>query len=244
LTWISDPRGFKYTISAEKTTVTAKTDTSVNEYILEVHLKALESLQNHLLRCAAPSSEIANFARLLSAGQLKRFLLKTRWRINRLAGKFYKFIQGKRIMGDERLSKEPKKDLFADLLKTDWLTPGKEIQWDKLGEQLQKDIKKGIVDLTTLTIATTGVGGKKIETNIKLTGDIESTNEVLSGDELVAYHERMAKLSIDIMKTYAQIFIQIISVFVPWAGIKIPDDVLKNLQDLIKGISLSPAASK
>jgi len=94
-------------------------------------------------------------------------------------------------------------------------------------------IKEALVELSQLTITTKGEGGKEIRTVIKLTGDIESTTS-LTGDQLAEYHERMAALSVDIMRTYAQIFIQVLGVFVPWAGISIPPEVFATLTELVK----------
>ncbi len=104
-----------------------------------------------------------------------------------------------------------------------------------------KDLKDALIDLTQLTITTKGDANKEIRTTIKLTGDVESTT-TLKGDQLATYHEKMANLSINIMRTYAQIFIQLISVFIPLAGVKIPDEVIKSIADLIKtGFSLESA---
>ena len=96
-----------------------------------------------------------------------------------------------------------------------------------------KAIEEALIDLTQLTITTKGEGGKEIKTTIKLTGDVESTTS-LTGEQLASYHEKMANVSINIMKTYAQIFIQIISVFIPWAGFSIPEGVLESISKLIK----------
>ena len=94
-------------------------------------------------------------------------------------------------------------------------------------------IREALVELSQLTITTKGEGGKEIRTVIKLTGDIESTTS-LTGDQLAEYHERMAALSVDIMRTYAQIFIQVLGVFIPWAGISVPPEVFTTLTELVK----------
>ena len=96
-----------------------------------------------------------------------------------------------------------------------------------------KAIEEALIDLTQLTITTKGEGGKEIKTIIKLTGDVVSITS-LPDDQLASYHEKMANVSINIMKTYAQIFIQLVSVFIPWAGFSIPDGVLESITDLIK----------
>jgi hypothetical protein len=105
-------------------------------------------------------------------------------------------------------------------------------------------LKDAVTDLTQLTITTIGADGKKIETIIKLTGDVETTTE-LKGAQLTEFHEKMADFSVNIMKTYAQIFIQLVSVFIPWAGIDIPKDVFTNLNDLVKtGFKLPSTSSE
>ena len=83
-----------------------------------------------------------------------------------------------------------------------------------------------------MTITTIGQGDKKIETIIKLTGDVETTT-TLKEDQLAEFHEKMANFSVNIMKTYAQIFIQLISVFIPFAGVKIPPDVFTTIKELV-----------
>lgn len=105
-------------------------------------------------------------------------------------------------------------------------------------------LKDALTDLTQLTITTKGADGKKIETIIKLTGDVETTTE-LKGAQLTEFHEKMADFGINIMKTYAQIFIQLVSVFIPWAGIDIPKNVFTNLNDLVKtGFKLPSTSSE
>jgi hypothetical protein len=103
---------------------------------------------------------------------------------------------------------------------------------DKEGfEKLSVELQKSIEDLTTLTITTKGDDGKQLETKIRLTGDIETTTKLTDDEKLGELHERMMKEGIRIMKLYAEIVIQVISIFLPWAGIKVD---LGQLEAVIK----------
>lgn len=117
---------------------------------------------------------------------------------------------------------------------------GDYIDWTKLGidPNMQKQVKEFFEDLTTLTITTVGSDGEEIITNIKLIGDIHSKTQ-LKGDKLVKYHERMADVGVNLIKTYAQIAIATISIFLPWAGLKLDNDALNTLKEAFKQISIA-----
>ena len=110
-----------------------------------------------------------------------------------------------------------------------------------LDVEIRKLLEEALKNLTQLKIKTTGEGGKSIETIIKLTGDVE-TKTTLAVDQLAEYHERLANFSLNIIKTYAQIFTMIISVVIPWAGFTIPSETMKNITELVKALSLETPA--
>ena len=101
----------------------------------------------------------------------------------------------------------------------------------KLPPELQVKIDKFIEDITTLTITTKGKN-EEIVTNIKLIGDISSETS-LQGDKLMEYHEKMTNASVNLIKTYAQIVIQTMRVFLPWTGINLNADFFKQIGELV-----------
>lgn len=117
---------------------------------------------------------------------------------------------------------------------------GDYIDWAKLeiDPKIQKQIKEFFEDLTTLTINTVGSDGEEIVTRIKLQGDVYSKT-TLKGDKLVEFHERMANASVNLIKTYAQIAIATISIFLPWAGLKLDTEALKTLKEAFSQISIA-----
>ncbi len=54
----------------------------------------------------------------------------------------------------------------------------------------------------------------------------------------------MANTSIGLIKTYAQIAIATISVFLPWTGLQISTTALSDLKDGIKSLGLANAAKE
>ncbi len=133
------------------------------------------------------------------------------------------------------MSTPPPKKEIAEFI--DWN------KWGKLDPAIEKQIKEFFEDITTLTIKTVGADGEEIVTAIKLQGDIYSKT-TLKGDKLVAYHERMANTSIGLIKTYAQIAIATISVFLPWTGLQISTTALSDLKEGIKSLGLANAAKE
>ena len=115
-----------------------------------------------------------------------------------------------------------------------WKSP--DLEKLKLPPEMQEKIDKFVKDITTLTITTTGKNGAKIETNIKLTGDI-SSETILEGDKLIEYHEKMTTASVNLIKTYAQIIIQVMGVFLPFAGISPGSDFFKSISELVSSYS-------
>jgi translation initiation factor 2 beta subunit (eIF-2beta)/eIF-5 len=118
------------------------------------------------------------------------------------------------------------------------------INWDSpdlkkiaLPKEIQEKIDEFIEDITTLTITTKGKGNEQIVTNIKLIGDI-SSETTLEGDKLIEYHEKMTAESVNLIKTYAQLVIQTMSVFLPWAGIKLDSDFFKQMSQYISELSV------
>ena len=124
------------------------------------------------------------------------------------------------------------KDPIADLILSN-------SAFKDLDKTIREPLEEALKDLTQLSIKTTGEGGKSIETIIKLTGDVETVT-TLAVDQLAEYHAKLANFSLNIIKTYAQIFTMIISVLIPWAGFgfTIPPETMKNITDLIKAINL------
>jgi hypothetical protein len=113
------------------------------------------------------------------------------------------------------------------------------VNWDQfnISDEWKEKVEEFFEDLTTLTITTVGSGNEEIVTKIKLQGDITSKT-TLTGEKLVAYHERMTDTSVKLIKNYAQIAIATISIFLPWAGLKLDSDALKTLKEVFSQISL------
>jgi hypothetical protein len=124
------------------------------------------------------------------------------------------------------------KDPIADLILSN-------AAFKDLDKKIKDHLEETLKNLTQLSIKTTGEGDKYIETIIKLTGDV-STTTTLPVEQLAEYHEKLANFSLNIIKTYAQIFTMLISVLIPWAGFgfTIPSDTMKNITELIKAINL------
>ncbi len=133
-------------------------------------------------------------------------------------------LPGQRIEEVKKEMGEPKKELAEYI---DWT------KWGQLDPNIEKQIKEFFEDVTTLTITTVGSDNEEIVTKIKLQGDVYSKT-TLKGEKLLAYHERMASTSINLIKTYAQLAIATISVFLPWTGLKIDTSTLNDLKETIK----------
>ncbi len=85
--YISDPRGFSYTITFERfNNVVANVNTSEDEYIIDVHLKALRKYHNYLLLSVVSRKRMEMLTReLFSIGWL-------RWNLTKIFRRFQKKV--------------------------------------------------------------------------------------------------------------------------------------------------------
>jgi hypothetical protein len=210
--------------------------------IADIHIQNTEILRNNLLAFYTAKRIDKTARMLLEVGWAKWNTQKTAARIKRFFGKLYIRIQTNLKRGSIRMANTEIKDFQAFLsnLNTD---PN------------LKPIKDAFKDLTTLTIVTTadssylnknapppqGVqpSNKTIMTEISILGDVTTIIPMLEGAELVAYHERMTKLSVDIIKTYSLIIIQLVGTFVPFAGLKFPTGFVDNISSLVNSFGMS-----
>jgi len=255
------PEGFEYEISGRFNVIVSSADTDVEEYITDVHFLSLSFYLGEARTVLAPQHMLDIYSLILFpkwTNSLRIFQM----RLKLFFGKIYKYFKvlenkGKKSMPDQagtppatpaipatsiNISKE--KNFFEQLFSTvskatdDMKNKDGSIDFKKMNEENLKALQVALEELTTLRIKTTGSDGKTIETSINVTGDIASVNPYLTDEKLVAYHERMTGASVDIMKLYAQIFVQIASILVPWAGIKLPQEATTNMMNLIKGFEL------
>ncbi len=108
-------------------------------------------------------------------------------------------------------------------------------------KKFQEMVQKSFDNFCTLTITTKGLtaDGKatELKTEINLNGDIVSSTN-LSGDKLSAYHERMQTVSVDLIKTYIQVLIQIVGIVLPFANLGTAGaDAIKNITEIVKAFS-------
>jgi hypothetical protein len=112
-------------------------------------------------------------------------------------------------------------------------------------EQIKKMFQQFFDDFCTLTIITKGAPQNgvtpELKTEIKISGDITSQTN-LTGADLLSYHERMQTVSVNLIKTYIQVIIQIVGLLLPFSGItQITAESLKNVNDLIKSFITAPS---
>ena len=225
-----DSRSFSYRWHMEGLNkFVVETDTNVNDWLMDIHFEAMRNFPSWLLLLKSRKG-VSNICRVVfSKGWFNWNLVRLYRRSQRTINKIYKWIDREKDNEGRKLSKE-NVDIFNAF---DWKTVS--------GAPIES-LKEAFTDLTTLTILTNGkkdAEGKVttyMRTDIKLlTGDIISDTP-FEGDQLVAYHEKMFDLSINITKTYSQIFIQLLSIFLPWSGLKIPEGTLDKISELSKAM--------
>jgi hypothetical protein len=231
---------YEYTYSGKFNKIQVTVPSADPDVIMAVHLKAMNDHLNKLCGVTTSKEEVEKFIRKCSSDWTA--LTKTKWSIKCTLEKCYIWINKKSKLGPKLAKQDDntKKNILDELLKLNTLSNnklelGKPIDFGKVKPEDVQAFKQALIDLTTLEIVTLGKDDK-VSTKISITGDITSECP-LTGDKLITYHEKMSNMSIDIMKTYVQVFTQIIGFMVPWAGLQIPPDALKNLQELVKGFN-------
>ncbi len=189
--------------------------------LAEEHFKKLENLRTNVFALVTSKGKFdAAVRRLLDLSWTKWNLARTQREVQSTLRKmniwFYKNVRrGEKILTEKNID-------FQKFLK--------QIQTDPN----LKPLKDAIDDLSKLTITTKGKSDKTLVTEIKVLGDISSDLGDLEGKDLLEYHERMTRMSVDIIKTYSLIVVKLVEALVPWAGLKLPENFATNLQDLIK----------
>jgi hypothetical protein len=228
---VSDSRGFNFTITEIWfNRVEVEVDKPEEAFTVDAHLKALEWYSKLLGQLSLKKV----FGLPKDFDFTKNFDLETL--LKQEVEKFNKQLENTTVEWRKWWEKMPGEiqeepcSKFSDL-------------FDPKQKELKKLFQDFFDDFCTLTITTKGAEqeGKprpEIKTEIKLSGDITSTTN-LSDDKLVAYHERMLTVSVNIVKSYIQVIIQIIGIVLPLAGVaSAGSETFKGVTEIIKSFNV------
>jgi hypothetical protein len=114
-----------------------------------------------------------------------------------------------------------------------------------LRKKIEDWFKQMSEDFSTLTIITKGAKEgdiiPEIKTEIKISGDITSVTN-LSKDKLTEYHERMLGVSVNLVKSYIQVIIQIVGILLPFAGLgDAGKEAIKAITEMVKAFNIKEA---
>jgi hypothetical protein len=220
-----DAQGLCYTIARRGINVIeVKVDTHEEASVVSAHMKALEWYVKDLRRETGKLAEEFDFSKALDWDSFLKEVKKINKQLTDIKEGLKRRLEE---MPDDLVVDEKK---FSEIFKID----------DK---NLKKLFEEFFDDFSKLTIITRGVkqGDKQpeIKTEIKLSGDITSETN-LPDDKLADYHERMLTVSVNLIKSYIQVIIQIIGILLPIAGItQIGAESFKGITEIIKSFNVT-----
>ena len=236
----SDSRGFDYTIFQEKLfTIKVQVDTIDESFVFDTHLKTLEWCRktiaeknlfetikiNNIFASELFDKLELNFSNISDFETWQHEMQKPNILLD--------LIEELRTWVEKMPSGNADTKKAGDLLNIGNI--------GNIGKKIEEWFKQITDDFSTLTIITQGaeVDGKRpeIKTDIAITGDITSVTN-LSNENLANYHERMLNLSVNLVKSYIQVVIQIVGILLPFAGLgETGKEALKAITEMVKAFS-------
>jgi hypothetical protein len=223
-------------------------------FIVEAHLEAIEWIRKNWLQMnlfdtlpfRAPSAleklqdRIVRFLRFKDWSMPDRFFDFEAWEedlekfnkeLEKTEGKWIELVDIMPKEEDKEVEGEIRPCVFSDLIAAN-------PDFKKFQEMVQKSFDNFCI-LTIITKGFTADGKEtELKTEINLNGDIVSFTN-LSGQQLSAYHERMQTVSVDLIKTYIQVLIQIVGIILPFANLgRAGSDALKSITEIVKAFSV------